>query len=49
MDVISGLSALFFSIVDNVCSGAFYLVCLLVAAWGAAFIFNLIHELSGWR
>lgn len=49
MKLIQTLGTLFFSVVDNVVSGAPYLAYLLVAAWACALIFQIIHGLAGGR
>lgn len=47
MELIEGLGNLLISTVTNAVNGAPWLAYLLVAAWGAALVFNVIHELAG--
>ena len=49
MEVLTALGSLFFSVLDTVTAGAYWLVLLLIGAWLAAVVFNVIHEVSGGR
>ena len=49
MEVLENLGGLFFSAVSTVTGGAYWLVLLLVGAWLAAFLFNLLHVFLGGR
>lgn len=49
MAILDTLLTLFIEAVVTVCSGAWWLVALLVVAWAVALVANIAHELLGGR